>query len=73
MKLPRKFTYGILCAFNFMPYVKKEYDNARLALAVRGVKLSVFSMKPLFSMLVNSIRWSEMLSMAMQSKGFHEE
>ena len=69
-KLPRKFAYGVLCAFNLVPYIRNEYNNARLALAVRGVKLSVFSTKPLFSMLVNSIRWSEMLSMAMQSKGF---
>ena len=72
-KLPRKFAYGILCAFNLVPYIKNEYNNARLALAVRGVKLSAFSMKPLFSMLVNSIRWSEMLSMAMQSKGFNNK
>ena len=69
-KLPRKFAYGILCAFNLVPYIKNEYVNARLALQVRGVRLSAFSAKPLFSMLVNSIRWSEMLSMAMQSKGF---
>ena len=72
-KLPRKFAYGILCAFNLVPYIKSEYTNARLALAVRGVRLSVFSFKPLFSMLVNSIRWSETLSMAMQSKGFDGE
>jgi len=71
-RLPRKFAYGVLCAFNLVPYIKDEYQNARLALAVRGVKVTIFSMKPLFSMLVNSIRWSEMLSMAMQSKGFDE-
>ena len=72
-RMPRKFAYGVLCAFNLVPYIKNEYHNARLALAVRGVRVTVFSMKPLFSMLVNSIRWSEMLSMAMQSKGFDEE
>ena len=70
-KLPRKFAYGILCAFHLLPYIKNEYNNARLALAVRGVRVGVLSSKPLFSMLVNSIRWSEMLSMAMQSKGFY--
>ena len=72
-RLPRKFAYGILCAFNLVPYIRQEYNSARLALAVRGVRVRVFSLKPLFSMLVNSVRWSEMLSMAMQSKGFHEE
>ena len=72
-RLPRKFAYGILCAFNIVPYIRNEYNNARLALAVRGVRVSYFSVKPLFSVLVNSIRWSEMLSMAMQSKGFDAE
>ena len=72
-KLPRKFAYGILCAFNLVPYIKNEYENARLALAVRGVRFGFFSAKPLFSMLVSSVRWSEMLSMAMQSKGFDEQ
>ena len=72
-KVPRKFAYGILCAFNLVPYIKNEYHNARLALSVRGVRLYFFSIKPLFSVLVNSIRWSEMLSIAMQSKGFDEE
>ena len=72
-KLPRKFAYGVLCAFNLIPYIRNEYKNARLALSVRGVKHGVFSMKPLFSMLVNSVRWSEMLSMAMESKGFDDK
>ena len=72
-KLKRKFAYGILCAFNLIPYIKDEYLNAKLALQVRGVKVGFFSLKPLFSMLVNSIRWSESLSIAMQSKGFYED
>lgn len=72
-KLPRKFAYGILCAYNMIPYIRNEYNNAKLAMAVRGVGFSVFSTKPLFAMLVNSIRWSEMMSVAMQSKGFDAE
>lgn len=27
-------------------------------------------MKPVFTMLVNSVRWSESIAMAMESKGF---
>jgi len=72
-KLPRKFAYGIMCALNLLPYIRNEYANARLAFQVRGVRLSVFSPKPVFSMLVNCFRWSEVLSMAMISKGFCEE
>jgi len=72
-KLPRKFAYGMLCAINLLPYIKNEYNNAKLAFQVRGVKVSAFSIKPVFSMLVNCFRWSETLSIAMLSKGFHEE
>lgn len=72
-KLPRKFSYGMLCAIHLFPYIKNEYKNARLAFLVRGVKLGPLSLKPIFSMLVNCFRWSEMLSIAMFSKGFHEE
>jgi energy-coupling factor transport system permease protein len=72
-KLPRKFAYGMLCAINLMPYIKNEYSNAKLAFQVRGVRVGVFSIKPVFSMLVNCFRWSEVMSIAMFSEGFHEE
>jgi energy-coupling factor transport system permease protein len=72
-RLPRKFAYGILCAYNLMPYIKNEYKNARLALKVRGVRVSIFSIKPVFSTLVNSVRWSETLTIAMRAKGFNED
>ncbi|MCL2601629.1 MAG: energy-coupling factor transporter transmembrane protein EcfT [Treponema sp.] len=71
-RLSRKFAYGMLCAINLLPYITTEYKNARLAFEVRGVRLTIFSLKPVFSMMVNSFRWSEVLSMAMFSKGFHE-
>ena len=72
-KLPRKFAYGMLCAVNLLPYIKTEYQNAIMAFRVRGVRVGVLSIKPLFSMLVNAFRWSEVLSLAMISKGFYEE
>jgi len=73
VKLPRKFAYGILCAINLLPYIRNEYKKAKLAFQARGVKVSAFSIKPVFSMLVNCFRWSELLSIAMISKGFHED
>ena len=30
-----------------------------------------FSLRPIFTMLVNAIRWSESVAMAMESKGFY--
>jgi len=72
-KMPRKFAYGMLAAVNLLPQIKDEYLKARLAFMVRGERVSIFSIKPVFSMLVNCFQWSETLSIAMFSKGFHEE
>jgi len=72
-KLPRKFAYGLLAAINLIPHMKSEYQNARLAFAVRDASVGPLSTKVLFAMLVNCFRWSEMLSIAMHSKGFHEQ
>ncbi|MCL2865010.1 MAG: energy-coupling factor transporter transmembrane protein EcfT [Lachnospiraceae bacterium] len=72
-KLPRKFAYGMLCAVNLLPYMKQEYQHARLAFLVRGERIHFFSLKPIFSMLVHCFQWSETLSIAMFSKGFYED
>ena len=71
-KLPRKFAYGMMAAINLIPHMKVEYQNARLAFAVRGASVGPLSMKVIFSMLVNCFRWSEMLAIAMHSKGFYK-
>jgi len=71
-RLSRKFAYGMMAAINLIPHMKSEYQNARTAFAVRGVRTHPLSGKVLFAMLVNCFRWSEMLSTAMHSKGFHE-
>lgn len=71
-KLSPKFAYGILAAVHLLPNIQKEYRNARQALQVRGIS-SPFSLKPVFIMFINAIRWSECLAMAMESKGFAEE
>lgn len=69
-RLPPKFAYGILAAFHLMPGMAREYAQVRTAFAVRGLKMGPLSMKPVFTMLVNSVRWSESIAMAMESKGF---
>lgn len=69
-RLPPGFAYGILAAVNLMPNMLREYQNVRLAFRIRGVHIGLFSFRPVFTMLVNSIRWSESMAMAMESKGF---
>ncbi len=65
-KLPRNFAYGILAAYNFIPCIKKEYQNTKYAYRARGVTGN-FYMLPLF---VNGIKAAENISLAMESKGF---
>ena len=61
---------SILAAFHLMPNMLKEYKNVRTSYEVRGIKTYFLSMNVIFTMLVNSIRWSECVAMAMESKGF---
>lgn len=69
-RLSPKFAYGILAAFHLMPGMVHEFTQVRLAFAVRGLHVHPLSLKPIFTMLVNSVRWSECVAMAMESKGF---
>lgn len=69
-RLKPKFAYGILAAVHLMPDMIREYRSVRLAFRARGIYTGIFSLRPIFTMLVNSIRWSESVAMAMESKGF---
>lgn len=69
-RLPPKFAYGTLAALHLMPNMVREFRTVRTAFAVRGIRVGPLSPKPLFTMLVNSVLWSECVAMAMESKGF---
>lgn len=66
--LKPKFAYGVLAALHLLPTLQREWQEVCLAYQVRGRKKGIFG--PLFNTLVNSIRWSENVAMAMESKGF---
>lgn len=69
-RLKPKFAYGVLAALNLLPSLQREWQEVQLAYRVRGKKVGVIPMGPLFNTLVNGIRWSENVAMAMESKGF---
>ena len=73
LKLPVKFGYGILAALHMVPDIRREYDVIRLAFRIRGVPVRALSAKAVFVMLVNCIRRSDNVAMAMESKGFSGE
>ena len=72
-RLSPKFAYGILAAIHLLPNIVRESQAVRLAYRSRGLRVHWYSAAPLFTMMVNSIRWSECIAMAMESKGFSAE
>lgn len=71
-KLPPKFAYSILAAYNFFPIIKNEYNIVRGSAKIRGIHANPLSTKYLLPMVVHSIERSESLAMAMVSRGFSE-
>ena len=65
-----KFAYGVLAAVNLIPTLRREWDEVNLAYRARKKRTGLLPIVPLFNTLVNGIRWSENVAMAMESKGF---
>lgn len=68
--LPQMFAYGLLAAWGLFPQMVREFKRTRLAFRARGILISPLSPRLLSAMLIKSVRWSEALSVAMESKGF---
>lgn len=68
--LPQVFAYGLLAAWGVFPQMLREYRRTRAAFRARGLR--AFPLSPAFlkPVLVKAVRWSEALSVAMESKGF---
>ncbi len=68
--LPQVFAYGLLAAWGILPHMIQEYKRTRAAFFARGIRTFPVSPALLTPLLVKSVRWSEALSAAMESKGF---
>ena len=64
------FAYGLLAAWGLLPQMMQEYKRTRLSFQARGIHVYPFSPALLTTLMVKSTRWSEELSIAMESKGF---
>lgn len=73
VKLPAKFSYGILAAFHLVPVIPYEFKKIRQAFLARGIKPFLFSPQLLTPFLIKAVRWSESLAIAMESRGFDEQ
>lgn len=71
--LPQIFAYGLLAAWGIFPQAALEYRRTRAAFRARGIRVFPVSPALLKPLLVKAVRWSEELSVAMESKGFSGE
>ena len=72
-RMPSQFAYGVLAAFHLAPIMPHEYKKTKYAFAARGQNHFPLSPKILIPFVIKSVRWSESLSIAMESKGFDQE
>ena len=70
LHLPQVFAYGLLAAWGAFPHMAMEYRKTRAAFRARGIRVFPASPALLAPLLVKSVRWSNELSSAMESKGF---
>lgn len=71
-KLPSKFTYGILAAFNVIPRIKEEVRRIQVAGEMRGLYLSFWSPRLYFKAILAAINWADGLAQGMSSHGYRE-
>lgn len=70
LHVPQLFAYGILAAWGLLPQMMLEYKRTKAAFNARGIYVLPFSPALVVTLLVKATRWSEELSIAMESKGF---
>ncbi len=70
LRVPQVFAYGLLAAWGLLPQMMLEYKRTRMAFRARGIRVLPFSPSLLITLIVKSTRWSEELSIAMESRGF---
>ncbi len=70
LHVPQVFAYGILAAWGLLPQMLLEYKRTRIAFRARGIAVRPWSPALIITLLVKSTRWSEELSIAMESRGF---
>lgn len=71
-KLPAKFAYGFLAAFNLMPKIQAEVATIKAAALMRGQVLHIWSPQLYFKVILAAMNWSDQLAAAMTSHAFVE-
>ncbi len=72
MRVPPRFSYGLMAGAHFMPLFQEEWRKLRLARRLRGREGRFWSRPVLYALpiLSQAIRMSERVAIAMEARGF---
>ncbi|CAI2689533.1 hypothetical protein AKUH4B412M_11980 [Apilactobacillus kunkeei] len=71
-RVPSKFAYGVMGAFNLIETIKQEIIDIKLAAKMRNVHLSYVSPTLYFKSILAAMNWSTLLAQGMNSHLFVE-
>ncbi|KRN58432.1 energy-coupling factor transporter transmembrane component T family protein [Limosilactobacillus secaliphilus] len=70
--LSAKYAYGVLAAVNLTPRTISAIKTIRASARMRGIELHFYSPTLYFKAILQALRWSDQLVLAMESHGFVE-
>lgn len=73
LKVPTEIAYSILVATNFLTLIRGEYQDAKLALRMRGISGFSVAYRSLLTMIIRLVRQSEFTATAMEAKNFSKD
>ena len=73
LNLSNNLAYGILSAINMIPNLKNDLENIKLSYDIRSMSYGFLNIRPVFTLLVRSVRFSDNIASSMEAKGFGED
>lgn len=70
LNLSDNLAFGILSAINLIPNLKNDLEKVKLSYNVRGIRYGFLNIRPIFTLLVRSVRFSDNIASSMEAKGF---
>ncbi len=70
LNLSDNLAFGILSSINMIPKLKDELEMIKLSYDIRGIRYGFLNIRPIFTLLVRSVRFSDNIASSMEAKGF---
>ena len=70
LNMSDNLAFGILSAINMIPNLKDDLEKIKLSYDIRGISYGLLNIRPIFTLLVRSVRFSDNIASSMEAKGF---